>query len=168
MPRDDDRSARQIARGKQRRAGDKSARLAAELMKLPDATVAKLELEEDLRDAVDRARAIGSHIARRRAERTLAGDLRRHDLDELADKLAAATSPTVDVQQFHLAEQWRTRMLDEGVAAVAEFPGGGDDELPRLIHAAQRERETKKPPGAGRALFRHIVELMKAQREPEA
>jgi ribosome-associated protein len=161
MPSDDDRSARQIARGKQRRAGDKSARLAAALMKVPDATIAKLALDEDIRDAIDRARAVTTHIARRRAERTLAGDLRRHDLGELEAALAAATTPAVDVQQFHLAEQWRTRLIAEGAAAIASFPGGGDAELPRMIEAAQRERDTGRPPGAARALFRHITQLLR-------
>jgi ribosome-associated protein len=165
----DDRSARQIAKSKRRKAGDRAARLALELMKLSPTVVKKLDLEEGLRDAIDRARAVVSLVARRRAERTLAGDLRRYELADVEEQLEKVQgSGNAEAQQFHLAEQWRTRMLDEGVAAVAEFPGGGDDELPRLIHAAQRERETKKPPGAGRALFRHIVELMKAQREPEA
>jgi ribosome-associated protein len=161
VPRDDDRSNRQIARGKTRRAGDKSAQLASALMKLNDSAVAKLEIDEDLRESIARARAITAHIARRRAERTLAGDLRRFDLGELEAKLAAVTSTTIDVQQFHLAEQWRTRLIAEGAAAIASFPGGGDDELPRKIEAAQRERDTGRPPGAARALFRHITDLLK-------
>jgi ribosome-associated protein len=164
--RDDDaRSARQIARGKQRKAGDRSTRLANLLMKLPAPAVKKLTLEDDLREAIDRARAITSLIARRRAERTLAGDLRRFDLVALDHELAKVQQAgNTDVQQLHLAEQWRARMIEEGLAAAATFPGGAADEaLPRLIDAAQRERTTGRPPGAARALFRHIVEALKAQ-----
>lgn len=162
--RDDDRSARQIARGKQRKAGDRSARLANELMKLPAPAVKKLELEEDLRDAIGRARAVTSMIARRRAERTLAGELRRFDLVAVAGQLARVhESANADARPLHLAEQWRARLLDEGPAAIALFPGGGDDQLPRLIDAAQRERATGRPPGAARSLFRHLVTLLKAQ-----
>jgi len=165
MPDHDDRSARQIARGKQRKAGDRSARLARTLMALPPTAVKKLELDDDLREAVDRARAVTAHIARRRAERTLAGDLRRFDLGAVEDQLARlAESSTADAQQFHLAEQWRARLIEGGVAAAATFPGGGGDELARLIEAAQRERTTGRPPGAARMLFRHIVGVLKAQR----
>jgi len=168
MP-EDTRSARQIAKSKRRKAGDRSARVALELMKLSPTVVKKLDVEDSLRDAIDRARAVTSLVARRRAERTLAGDLRRFDLAEIEEQLAKVQgSGNAEAQQFHLAEQWRTRMIAEGTAAVAAFPGGGDDELPRLIHAAQRERETGRPPGAARALFRHIVELMKAQRDVPA
>jgi len=162
---DDTRTARQIARSKQRRAGDRSAALAQKLMKLPDTTVRKLELDEDHRHAIDRARAVVSHVARRRAERTLAGDLRRLDnIGEIEDQLARIDETgNVDVRQFHLAEQWRARLIEEGSAALAEFPGGADDELPRLVDAARRERDTGRPPGAARALFRHITTLLKSR-----
>ncbi len=161
-PRDDDRSARQIARGKQRAAGDRSAQLAAELMKLPEPVLAKLEVDDDLREKIERARAVTAHIARRRAERTLAGELRRYDLAEIAQALAKAEgTKNAGVAQFHLAEKWRARLLDEGPVALAAFPGGGDDKLAALIDAAQRERATGLPRGASRALFRHVVELLR-------
>ena len=166
---DDSRSARQIARGQRRAAGDRSARLATALMKLAAPALKKLDLDEELRDAIDRARAVTSLIARRRAERTLAGELRRFDLIELDAQLAAVgTSGAADTQQFHLAEKWRARLLDEGIAAAAELPGGGGDELPRLVDAALRERTTGRPPGASRALFRHIVEILKTPAAPDA
>lgn len=131
-------------------------------MKLRAQDLAKLELEEGLREAIDRARAVTSHNARRRAERTLAGDLRRHDLAEIAAQLARIDdNGMADARQFQLAEQWRARFLDEGIAALPAFPGGDDAELPRLIDAAQRERSTGRPPGAAKALFRHVVDLLK-------
>jgi ribosome-associated protein len=159
---DDTRSARQIARGEQRAAGERSARLASALMKLPAHALAKLELDDDLRAAIERARAVTSQNARRRAERTLAGDLRRAELDVLERQLAAAgDASATDARQFHLAEHWRAKLIDEGAAAAADFPGGSDDELVRLIDAARRERDTGRPPGAARALFRHVVKVLK-------
>jgi len=162
---DDDKTARQIARSKQKRAGDRSAALARTLMTLRDATVKKLEIDDELREAIDRARKVTAHIARRRAERTLAGDLRRFDnLGEVEEQIAKIEETgSADARQFHIAEQWRARMIEEGAAALAEFPGGADDELPRLIDAARRERDTGRPPGAARALFRHITQLLKAR-----
>lgn len=167
--RDDGMSARQIARSKQRKAGDRSTRLANALMKLSAAAVKKLELEEDLREAVDCARAVTTHIARRRAERALAGDLRRFDLVALAARLAKVhEAGNTDARELHAAEQWRARLIEEGPAAAAAFPGGASDALVRLIDAARRERTTGRPPGAARALFRHIVEALKAPPpEPE-
>jgi ribosome-associated protein len=165
---DGTKSARQIARGKQRKAGDRSTRLANTLMKLSASAANKLELDEDLRDALDRARAVTPHVARRRAERTLAGDLRRFDLVAVEQQLAKVyDANNTDAQLLHLAEQWRARMIEEGIASAAAFPGGADEPLSRLIDAARRERATGRPPGAARALFRHIVEALKPQR-PDA
>jgi ribosome-associated protein len=159
---DDTRSARQIARGEQRKAGEQSARLASALMKLPASALATLELDDDLRAAIERARAVTSPIARRRAERTLAGDLRRADLAALDRQLAAAGDARAnDARLFHLAEHWRAKLIDEGAAGAAELPGGVDDELVRLIDAARRERDTGRPPGAAKALFRHVVNALK-------
>jgi len=161
----DDRgeSRRQIARRQQRKVGDRSARLANALMKLSASALGKLGLDEDLRASVDRARAVTAHVARRRAERTLAGDLRRIDLVALDARLARAQTGTAEQQQLHLAEQWRVRMIEGGLAAAAEFPGGVTEPLPHLIESAQREWATGKPPGAARALFRHIAAVLKAQ-----
>lgn len=162
MTRDDDRTARQIARSKTKRAGDRSAKIARTLMELKDSALAKLQLDDDLRADVARARAVSSHIARRRAERTLAGELRRYELAEVDEQLEKlADGGAADARQFHIAEQWRARLIAEGMAAAAELPGGHDDELPRLIDAAQRERDTGKPPGAARALFRYVVTRLK-------
>jgi ribosome-associated protein len=158
VTRDDDRTARQVARSKTKRAGDRSAKIARTLMELKDHQLAKLDLDEDLRADVKRARAVTSHIARRRAERTLAGDLRKYEIGEVDEQLARLEEGgNSDARMLHLAEQWRARLIAEGMAAAADLPGAADDELPRLIAAAQRERDTGKPPGAARALFRYVV-----------
>jgi ribosomal 50S subunit-associated protein YjgA (DUF615 family) len=163
---DDDRdeSRRQVARRARRDAGDRSARLAHALMNLRPSALDALGLDEDLRDSVDRARAVTSPVARRRAERSLAGDLRRADLDDVERRLGGAESAAADdARLFKLAETWRARLIDGGLAAAAEFPGGADAELPALIDKARRERATGTPRGAARALFRHLLAALKAR-----
>lgn len=165
----DDRgeSRRTVARRAQRMAGDRSARLAKELMGISEATLRKLGLELDLRDVITRARAIPSLVARRRGERALAGELRRHDLRKLAARLASVQSiGNAEPELFHRAEQWRARLIEEGLAAAAELPGGAADPLPNLIAQARRERDTGRPPGAARALFRHVHAVLKAAASP--
>ena len=170
MTRDDDtRTARMISRGQTRKAGDRSTKLATQLMKLAGHQIKRLKLDDELRESIVRARAVTSLIARRRAERTLAGDLRRFDFIDIAaqvDKIHE-TGGATDVQLFHDAEEWRARMIEEGVAALATFPTGADDEWPRMIAAARRERDTGKPPGSSRALFRKVAEVLRHQQEAE-
>lgn len=160
----DDRTARQIERSKTHKLGDKSARVARTLMELKEPALKKLALDDDLREAVDEARGVTSHIARRRAERALAGSLRNVDLADLETRIRDIESNNVDVRKFHLAEHWRAKLIAEGTAALAEFPAAeaalADEELPRLIDAARRERDTGKPPGAAKKLFRRVAELL--------
>jgi ribosome-associated protein len=161
----DDLSDRQLARRATRSAGLHSAQLAHELMDAPSWMLGKLELDDELVEAITRARAVTSPGARRRAERALAGELRRVDLAELRDRLARVRAAgTVDTERHRLAERWRARLLDEGDPAIAELVAEAPDhELPGLVARARRERDTGKPAGAGRALFRHVVELLKAR-----
>lgn len=152
------RNARQLARDDRREAGERSSKLAAALMKLPDPALAKLVLDDEVREAVGRARRVTAHGARRRAERTLAGELRRFELAEVEaalDDLRGAKQ--AGARQLHLVEQWRARLIDGGIAAAESLPGGADDELTRLVEAAQRERATGLPRGAARALFRYLA-----------
>jgi len=131
-------------------------------MELSPHILKKLELEEEMQEVVDRARKVTAHVARRRAERTLAGELRKFDLTELAAKLAnAGKQSDEDVRKFHLAEQWRAKLIEGGMEVAGDLPGSAEDEeLPRLVDAARREKTTGKPPGAARALFRHVVGML--------
>lgn len=156
--RKDERTNREIVRGKRRRAGDRSAELSRKVMQLKEPLLKRMILDVELRDVIDAARKITSPIARRRAERALAGELRRWDLNDLAAKLEKVhEAGNIDARKLHEAERWRTKLIEEGSEGGAELPGGVDDELVRLIMAARREKETGKPPGAARALFRAIV-----------
>jgi ribosome-associated protein len=132
-------------------------------MKLSAPALAALHLDDDLRAAIDRARAVTSPGARRRAERGLAGELRRADLADVERRLAGADSGGAEARVFKLAEGWRARLIAEGPAAAASFPGGTDDALPDLIKNAQRERDTGRPRGAARALFRHLFARLQAR-----
>lgn len=157
-------SRRRATRRDRRDAGERSARVARALMGLSSSAFAKVELEEELREAVERARAVTSPIARRRAERTLAGELRRYEIEEIEAGVARVQeSGASETRLFQLAERWRARLIEEGVAAAEEFPGGAGDELRRLIGEARRERDTGRRRGAARALFRHVFAALKAQ-----
>ena len=152
------RSRRQIRREELRDLGERSSRLAADFMKMSEAVLVKLDLDEDTRDAIKQARATKSHIARRRAERQLAGDLRRLDIEAVEKKIEELRgSEDANARRFHEAERWRARFVAEGTSAIAAFPGGGDDKLRELIDAAQRSK-----PGSSKALFRYVAERLKA------
>ncbi len=135
-------------------------------MTLSTSALVRLALDDGLREVVDSARRITSHVARRREERRLAGVLRSADFDDLEARLAKVTAGgDADERPFHKAEAWRTRLLDDPAASgafVAEHPTIAPTRLAGLIEAATRERATGRPPGAARALFRFVLDALSA------
>jgi ribosome-associated protein len=63
---------------------------------------------------------------------------------------------------FHGLERWRDTLIAEGVQAMGalldEYPDMDRQQLRQLILAGQRERDTGKPAGAGKKLFRYLRE----------
>jgi ribosome-associated protein len=157
----DDETRRQAAQREKKQAGDRSSRVAHQLMEMSDASLSKLDCDEETLETIQDARRITSAVARRRAERALAGYLRGIDIADLQQRMAnVEATGSADPRLFALAEKWRTRLLEDN-AAADQFPGGNVDPLPTLILKARSERDTKKPPGAGRTLFRHVLSVLK-------
>ena len=138
--------------------------LGAELVKLKTSQLETIPMPERLRDAVMEARRIKSHGALRRQMQFVGKVMReveaepiREALDRLLNRDQAAAA------RFHLLERWRDRLIDEGDKALAEWldvhPESDRQHLRQLVRNAVKERNSGKPAGAGRALFRFIREM---------
>ncbi len=138
--------------------------LGVELVKLPEAQLATLDLPENLRDAIALARRITSHGAQKRQRQYIGGLLRELDpapIRALLEQLKGADR--VSKARFQESERWRTRLLAEGDAALTEFlaryPGADHQHLRRLVREAAQEAAAGKPPRHARELFRYIQGL---------
>jgi ribosome-associated protein len=130
------------------------------LTRLPAEQLAKVELPERLREAIEAARSITKHEALRRQMQFI-GKLMRHiDAGPLVAQLEAFKAPsTRETARFHRAEKWREAMLAgaEGVERfVAEYPSADPVKLRRLATEARAEREAERSPKRYRELF-HLV-----------
>jgi ribosome-associated protein len=146
-----------------------------ELQDLGDALVAlrpeqlaTFELPEVLMDAIELARKITAHEGRRRQMQYIGRLMRDVDpapvrarLDELA------AGPREDAARHRLAEEWRTRLLAPGEAALAEFtqlnPGVDTARLRKLVAEAREEKARGGTPHATRALYRAVHKLIAAE-----
>jgi len=162
-------SRREQSRRQRREAGNRSAEVARKLMELSDQAVAAIELPENVRDAVTRARRTGAMVAKRREERRLAGVLRKVDLAEVEQQLETQSrSGRADARLFQRTESWRSRLIDEGKPAIEQFcselVGLEKSRWEELVGNAQREKSDGAPKGASKVLFRAITAALKAQR----
>lgn len=142
--------SRSDARRAERVKEDALARLAADLMGLSAKKLERLELHEELVDAVRDAKAITSAPARNRQLRRVRILLRELDWVNLRTKLDAlletgvvpgtGAAPPDPVSDSSLS--WTLRLIGEGApgvdAFVAEFPRADRTHLRQLVRAVQK------------------------------
>jgi len=130
--------------------------------------LALLPLPDELRELVIDSQRIKSHIARKRQMQFLAKAMRRED-DEVLDTLRAALEHTKedsrrDAAAMHRVEHWRSKLVNESDAALAEFlqlyPMGDRQQLRTLARNAKAEHLANKPPHAFRELYRELRDVM--------
>jgi ribosome-associated protein len=139
--------------------------LGVELVKLPPAQLAELDLPEKLADAIALARRITSHGAQKRQRQYIGGLLSK--LDDVApiraylERLTGADK--ISKARFQENERWRARLIAEGDAALAEFlerhPEADRQHLRRLVRDAAAEAADGRPPRHARELFRYLQGL---------
>ncbi len=146
--------------------------LGAELVELGRERLAKIDLPDNLREAVRDWQRFTKHEARRRQMQYIGRLMRDIDpepiraaLDEIKGISAAATA------RQHALERLRTRLLeDEAVIGeiARDYPGADLQHLRQLRRNALKEQEQQKPPRAFRELFRVLRELENNEHEEDA
>lgn len=144
----------------------------ARLVELSAEQLARLELPENLRDAIEAARGMTRHEARRRQIQYIGRIMRDVDAGPIAERLAALTAPSKrQTALFHVAERWRQEMLaDPGTVArfVSEFPDADPQRIRELVEEARSEKREAKPPRQFRELFHVLTAIVQdhARRRP--
>ncbi len=138
------------------------------LVELPAAQLAKMPLWEELREAVNLARRISQRGGRKRQLKYIGKLLRSGDPEPIREALAALEQTSAEeTARHHLAERWRTRLLEEGDPALAEFldqyPDVDRQQLRQLVRNAQSEQARGKPPRFFRELFRLVREAVRRE-----
>lgn len=137
--------------------------LGEELVALSADQLKKIDLPDELRDAVRDAQRFTQHEAHRRQlqyigrlMRSLDAEPIRAALDEIKGVSAAA------IARQHAVERLRARFLEDETVITeiaAEHPEADLQHLRQLRRNALKEQELGKPPRAFRELFRVLREI---------
>ena len=137
--------------------------LGAELVALPEAQLKRCELDAALREAVEEARRIRSHEAKRRQLQYIGRLMREIDPGPIRAQLAAITGNSAEAAAAHRRlEALRTRLLEDDAALTAyarEHPAADLQKIRALIRNAREEQKGDRPPRAFRELFRVLKSL---------
>jgi ribosome-associated protein len=136
-------------------------RLAEEMAGMGDAELARLGVDATLRESLAQVRAMKPSGARQRQVRYCVKLMDPAELDAVRDRLSAGHAQQAAAsRRFHVVERWRDRLREEGDPALGElltdYPDLDRQHLRRLVRDAAQERESGRPKGAGRSLFRYL------------
>jgi ribosome-associated protein len=160
------------SRSSQRREALDVLALAKELCSFTATQLARLPLDEDLREQIAMAQRITSNIAHKRQLQFLAKHMREHDLTALREALSMETDARRRGSALHkFLEHWRDRMIAGGDPVLAEFldahPNADRQGLRQALSKA-RKLEDPRHLVAARELFRKLRDAHTGQRSTDA
>ncbi len=141
-------------------------KLGEELIGLSKDKLDKLNLPENLRDAVDQAKRITAHGGLRRQMQYIGRLMRIIDAQPIAAQLEQWRSRHSDENAaFHRMEHWRNRLIENDTSItefIDEYPDTDPQQLRTLIRNCRREAELQQAPKSNRALFKLIRAVIEA------
>lgn len=140
--------------------------MGAELVGLSPERLKKIEMPDNLREALRDAQRITQHGARRRQMQLIGKIMRGVEIEPLQAALDEVKGVSVAATaRQHRLEKLRERiMADDAVFAEIgrDYPDADIQQLRQLRRNALKETEQNKPPRAFRELFRQLRELVEA------
>ncbi len=138
--------------------------LGKQLVEIPSKVFGSMDLPDDLREAVEFARAIRSNEARRRQLQYVGRIMRSIDAEQIRSQLQRYQHAKQTVnQQHHDLEELRESLISGGDAALAKllskFPDADHKTLRQFIRNAGNEHQQGQSGKACRALFRYLRDL---------
>ena len=134
--------------------------LGQQLVDLSRDQLGRVELPDELREAIEFAHKVTSHAGRRRHIQSFGKLMRQVDADEIRAAVGRATGESrAAVALMHYAERWRDRLLADYEALtdfMAERPGADVQWLRATIRATRREHAAGQPPKHARELYRWL------------
>ena len=139
--------------------------LGEHLVGLSPNQISRIEMPQDLREAVLFARTLKKGEAWRRQMQYIGTLMRDADPEPIRKAVAEINrGGGQDTQLFRKLEQWRKGLIDGNDEELSRdivnhYPDADRRRLRRLALNARKEREENKPPKSSRALFRYLREL---------
>ena len=138
--------------------------LGERLIGLNSEQLAAIALPESLHEAVEQARRITKHEARRRQLQYIGRLMRDVDPEPIREKLKVWDGVSIEeTARLHRIERWREKLLEEdgGLGALVRVHPSIDTRPVRaLVRKAREERNAGRPPRAYRELFRALRDII--------
>lgn len=153
-----------LSKTRRKRAMEDLQALGEELVALPSDRIKRIDIPEELREAIGEARRMPRHDEARRRQMQYIGKLMRViEPEPIRTAIAAARGESAgETAKLHRLEKLRDNLLaDEKVLheIASQYPQADLQQLRSLRRATLKEREQNKPPKSFRAIFQFFKTL---------
>lgn len=158
-----------------KRQSNELQKLGEQLVDAPRDRVKRVEMPEDVKEAILTCQTITNHEGRRRALQFVGKKMRTLDEEEVAviqrtiDSWKGASK--AETAALHALERRREKLLSDDKALtqlLAENPELDVQHLRTLIRNARKEQAENKPPKAYREIFQILKDLGKKSKQADA
>lgn len=158
-----------ISKTRKKKQMDELQDLGVQLTELSSETLKKIQLPEDLYEAIKEYKKISSNGASKRQRQYIGRLMREIDAVPIREFLAKLKGENQAHNAFlQRVEQARARLLEDDGALTTfmnDYPHADVSELRTLIRNARKEAEQQKPPRNFRALYQVLRSVMETQPE---
>lgn len=160
-----DGAGERVSRTQKKKDALAAQKLGEQLLTLTDEQLEKLDIPDSLQSAVEQARGIKKHGARRRQLQYIGTIMRNLDTQLLKAELEAIFDQGHEhIRRFKQVEHWRDRLAAGGKEQVDELitecPQMDRQTLMKMVQNCQRTGSGSEARKAGRALFRYIRQFL--------
>ena len=156
-----------VSKSELKRDAEELKQLGTKLVGLPETTLAKIPLDDQLLDAIQLARRLQREGLRRQLQ-FIGKLLRKIDTAPIYAVLEQIENKHNQQKViFHQLEQLRDNLLMDGETAKntfsqlsSDYPDLDRQHLRNLVRMAQKEKVQNKPPKAYREIFQYLKELL--------
>lgn len=165
-----------ISKTKLKAEAEAQQMLGKKLLDLTKDQVIKLNLDENLHEAILEAKRLTSNGAIKRQLQYIGRLMRTADIEPIKEKLAGWEGKNnVENARFHALERWRDRLIEEAATSksdvlqefVTQYPQAEIQKLRTLIRNANKEKAANKTLKSSRELFKLIREITERQEQSD-
>lgn len=153
-----------VSKSEIKRDAEHLKKLGENLMNLNPANLARIPLDDNIRDAIELAQRLKME-ARRRQIQYIGKLLRNIDPDPIQEALDKVENRhNQQLALLHKLEQTRDQLVAQGDLVlndlIAEYPNLDRQHLRNLIRAAQKEKAANKPPKNYREIYQYLKSII--------
>jgi len=153
-----------VSKTQRKKNCDKILELGEKMIHLNQEELAQIDMDDELRGAIEEAQRIKSHGALKRQKHYIAKVMRGLEDETLAAQVERILHKhDIYNADFKRMEKWRDTIIEDGDQGINKFieqyPHADRHHLRQLVRNAAKEKKNNKPPAAYRQIFKYIREL---------